>query len=256
MSSPAAVAAAAAAAPRPLLVAVDVDGTLSMIVDHPADAVLVPGARDALARVAAAGDVTVVVVSGRPLHELRDQFGFDAGARLIGSHGLQDSAVNTVELSPDERARLDFVRSELAAIAADVPGAWVEDKPLSVVLHVAQVPRTVGDVLLAEAEARLRARADLQLLPGRRVLEVTARPASKGRAVERLRAETGAAAVVYVGDDVTDEDVLQGLRPPDIGVKVGELPSAAPYRLAGPAEVVAMLEELAEILRPSPPVSR
>jgi trehalose 6-phosphate phosphatase len=245
VSSPAAVAAAAAAAPRPLLVAVDVDGTLSPIVAHPADAVLLPGAREALARVVAAPDVTVVVVSGRPLQELREQFGFDAGTRLIGSHGLQDSAVATAELSLEEQACLDAARAELSTVGAGVAGAWVEDKPLSAVLHVAQAERAVGDALLAEADARLRDRPGLWLIPGRRVLEATVRPASKRPAVERLRAETGAAAVVYLGDDVTDEAVLEALRPPDVGVRVGALPSVAPYRLAGPAEVVAMLDELA-----------
>jgi trehalose 6-phosphate phosphatase len=242
------VAAAAAAAPRPLLVAVDVDGTLSTIVAHPGDAVLLAGAREALDRVAAAAGVTVAVVSGRPLHELRDQFGFSADTRLIGSHGLQDSSVSTAALSPTELARLDGLRAELAAMTAGVPGTWVEDKPLSIVLHVGRAQRGAADALLAEAETRLRGRPGTSLVPGHRGLEVAVRPASKRPAVERLRRETGAAAVVYVGDDITDEDVLEALRPPDIGVKVGELPSAAPFRLDHPGDVVEMLEELATAL--------
>ena len=248
MSSPAEVAAAAATAPRPLLVAVDVDGTLSFIVSHPADAVLVPGAGEALARVAALDGVTVAVVSGRPLHELRDQFGFRPDTRLIGSHGLEDSSITTAHLSPGEEARMDALRAELNAMAAGVPGAWVEDKPLSEVLHVRGASAAAGDALLAQAEARLRDQPGLSLVPGERGLEVAVRSASKGPAVERLRAQTSAATVVYVGDDMTDESVLVGLRPPDIGVKVGDLPSAAPYRLDGPADVVQMLEELAQLL--------
>jgi trehalose 6-phosphate phosphatase len=247
VSSPAEVAAAAATAPRPLLVAVDVDGTLSLIVSHPADAVLVPGASEALARVAALDGVTVAVVSGRPLHELRDQFGFRSKTRLIGSHGLEDSSVTTAHLSPAEETRMDALREELRAMAAAVPGVWVEDKPLSQVLHV-RGAAAAGDALLAEAEARLRGRPGLSLVPGQRGLEVAVRAASKRPAVERLRAQTGAATVVYVGDDMTDETVLTGLRPTDIGVKVGDLPSVAPYRLEGPADVVQMLEELAALL--------
>jgi len=246
VSSPAEVAAAAATAPRPLLVAVDVDGTLSLIVSHPADAVLVPGAGEALARVAALDGVTVAVVSGRPLHELRDQFGFRPDTRLIGSHGLEDSSVTTAHLSPAEEARMEALRAELNAMAAGVPGAWVEDKPLSEVLHVRGATEAAGDALLAEAG--LRDQPGLSLVPGQRGLEVAVRSASKRPAVERLRAQTGAATVMYVGDDMTDETVLVGLRPPDIGVKVGDLPSVAPYRLDGPADVVQMLEELAHLL--------
>jgi len=248
VSSPAEVAAAAVAAPRPLLVAVDVDGTLSLIVSHPADAVLVRGASEALARVAALDGVTVAVVSGRPLHELRDQFGFRSETRLIGSHGLEDSSVTTAHLSPAEESRMDALREELRAMAAGVPGVWVEDKPLSQVLHVRGAAGAAGDALLAEAEARLRGRPGLSLVPGQRGLEVAVRAASKRPAVERLRAQTGAATVMYVGDDMTDETVLTGLQPTDIGVKVGDLPSVAPYRLEGPADVVQMLEELAALL--------
>ena len=253
MTSPVDVAAAAAAAPRPLLVAVDVDGTLSLIASHPTEAVLVPGAREALARVAAVDGVTVAVVSGRPLHELRDQFGFRPDTRLIGSHGLQDSSETTADLSPAEAARMDALRAELTRLVAGTPGAWVEDKPLSQVVHVRQAAEAAGDTLLAEAEARLRDRPGVYLVGGRRGLEVAVRPASKRPAVERLRVQTGAATVVYVGDDVTDEDVLTGLRPTDIGIKVGDLPSVAPYRLDAPPDVVRMLDELAARL---PSVSR
>ena len=248
MNSPAEVAGAAASAPRPLLLAVDVDGTLSLIVSHPTEAVLVSGAREALVRVAALDGVTLAVVSGRPLRELRDQFGFRPDTRLIGSHGLEDSSVSTACLSPAEAARMETVRAELNAMAAAVPGAWVEDKPLSEVLHVRGATDAAGDALLAEAQARLRDRPGLWLIPGRRVLEAAVRSATKRTAVERLRAQIGASAVVYVGDDVTDETVLSGLRPPDIGVKVGDLPSVAPYRLDGPGDVVEMLEELAHLL--------
>jgi trehalose 6-phosphate phosphatase len=229
-------------------VAVDVDGTLSLIVSHPGDAILVPGAREALARVAALDGVTVAVVSGRPLHELRDQFGFGPDTRLVGSHGLEDSSVTTAHLSPAEEGRIETLRAELSAMAAGVPGAWVEDKPLSQVLHVRGATDAAGDALLAEAEARLRDRPGLSLVPGQRGLEVAVRSASKRPAVERLRGQTGATTVVYVGDDMTDETVLAGLRPTDIGVKVGDLPSVAPYRLDGPADVVQMLEELATLL--------
>jgi trehalose 6-phosphate phosphatase len=245
VTAPVDVAAAAGTARRPLLVAVDVDGTLSLIVSHPADAVLVPGAREALARVAALDGVTVAVVSGRPLHELRDQFGFRPDTRLIGSHGLEDSSDTTAHLSPVEAARMEMLRAELNAMAAGVPGAWVEDKPLSQVLHVRGCTEAAGDALLAEAEARLRDRPGFSLVPGQFGLEVAVRSASKRPAVERLRAQTGAVTVMYVGDDMTDETVLTGLRPTDIGVKVGDLPSVAPYRLDDPADVVQMLEELA-----------
>src|SRR4051794_11431922 len=109
MTDPDEVAAVAAGSPRPLLVATDVDGTLSPIVARAGDARLAPGAREALARLKGVEGVIVVVVSGRPLGDLVGQFGFDGSTRLLGSHGLEDSGGPAPSLDGDERRRLDEV---------------------------------------------------------------------------------------------------------------------------------------------------
>ena len=53
-----------------LLVACDVDGTISPIVDHPADAVVDPDALSTLAALARMPGTPVALVSGRALLEL------------------------------------------------------------------------------------------------------------------------------------------------------------------------------------------
>ena len=50
---------------------------------------------------------------------------------------------------------------------------------------------------------------------------------SKGAAIDTLRTRLGADAVLFVGDDVTDETAFVRLRPGDVGVKVGEGETAA-----------------------------
>ena len=94
---------------------------------------------------------------------------------------------------------------------------------------------------------------------GHLVVEAAVRPATKAQAVEQLRTEFGAATVVYVGDDETDEEVFRALGPPRRSpCASGPGESAATYRLADPSEVVALLRGisadivLAGSARPSP----
>ena len=68
---------------------------------------------------------------------------------------------------------------------------------------------------------------------------------SKGSAIDLLRERDGATAVVYLGDDVTDEKAFARLRDGDVGVKVGPGPSAARYRIDSPEDVAVALAYLA-----------
>ena len=242
------IAAAAAGGDRPLLVASDVDGTLSPIVARAADAYLVPGAREVMQRLARTDGVIAAVISGRPLHQLRNQFGFDDEVRLLASHGLEDSHQPDFALDAGEQHLLDEVRHELQTVAAAVHGAWVEDKPAAAVLHVREATAAEGDAALAHAGVRLGERAGVFLIPGHRVLEVTVRPTSKAAALMRLRAETGARTVMFAGDDAADEEVMASLGPLDVGVRVGTDPSLARFRVDEPADVVALLDALAATL--------
>jgi len=67
---------------------------------------------------------------------------------------------------------------------------------------------------------------------------------SKGAAIDTLRGRLGADAVLFVGDDVTDETAFTRLRPGDVGVKVGEGDTAAEYRVGTPEDVTELLETL------------
>ncbi len=50
-----------------------------------------------------------------------------------------------------------------------------------------------------------------------------------------MRTEAGAAAVSFVGDDITDEDVFAALGAGDLGVRVGAGTTSARRRLRDPA---------------------
>lgn len=245
---PVAVADEALALSRPLLVAFDVDGVLAPIVDHAADAALLPGMLDALIDLSAR--LRVGVVSGRAIENL-ERFGFPDMFMVAGSHGAERRGTPFTPLSPAESRRLDRLRTlaERAALEAG-SGAWVESKPTSVVLHVREADPDLG----AKALDALSHLAGLvgggQVKRGHCVAELAARPASKAAAIGAMRLDVPPASVVFLGDDVTDEDVFAALTTGDLGVKVGNGPTAAARRIESPNDVLTFVRRLVGQLTP------
>jgi trehalose 6-phosphate phosphatase len=239
------LASLAAALPRPLLVGLDVDGVLAPIVAHANDAELLPGMLEAINALAAR--VPVAVVSGRTVDDLQ-RFGFPDHVEVFGLHGMERDGERSVELGDHEQERLERLVA-LAAAAAERAGegAWVEVKPASVVLHVREAEPEDG----ARSAAELRAHAEdvtgVHVLPGHGVVELLTRATSKARAIAELREEVGAGAVVFAGDDRTDEEVFASLGDEDCAIRVGPGETTARHRLAGPPEVLRFLRKLTEL---------
>ena len=237
------------ARPRPWLIGVDVDGTLSPIVLRPELARLLPGAADALHALATREDVWVVVVSGRPLDDLRDLFEIPKSVMLVGSHGAEFDLSSGMDESPqpktdEERERLNGIAVMLERAASLLAGAWVEHKPFAVALHYRLADPTAAAPIVADFDERLHRPGDLTIHHGHMVLEVAVRRTSKNGAVRFLRERLRPATVVFVGDDESDEHVMEHLEPGDLGVKVGGDETAATHRLPSPVEVVAFLAAL------------
>jgi len=235
------------AALRPLLVGLDIDGVLSPIVEHAHESALLPGMLDDI--VALCSVTPVAVVSGRDLAAIERLFGFPEDLTVVGSHGLEPRGT-VVEPSAEERARL----GELVALAERAgervgEGAWVEHKPLSVALHTRQAVapgRSVeGAAWLGHAAEQV---AGTTIKFGSEVVELLARPTSKATAVAELRRAARAASVLFVGDDVTDEDVFAVLGDDDWSVRVGPGETSARHRLADPAAVHQFVRRLAHQL--------
>ena len=74
----------------------------------------------------------------------------------------------------------------------------------------------------------------MHIKPGHGVVELLARATSKATAIGELQHESGAQSVVFVGDDITDEDVFVALGDLGCSIRVGRGPTAARHRLAGP----------------------
>lgn len=251
---------------HPLIVASDFDGVLAPLGDDPNASRPTAAATAALTRLAEVPDarVSVALVSGRTLDSLGALSLAPSGTLLIGSHGAERGQVvpaapgvvrTPFQLSEAEEALLGRVRSGLEEIAAGVDGAWVEHKPSAAVLHTRLAPADDG-ALAAAAAAALGRDLGGHTLRGKDVVEVAVVATSKGQALTALRHELDAAAVFYMGDDVTDERAFEVLGPEDLTVKVGAGDTAAQFRVSTPDDAAAVLTALAEALaRPGTPAS-
>jgi trehalose 6-phosphate phosphatase len=235
----------AAAAAR-LLVAVDFDGTVSPIVDDPADAAPLPAALDALETLAGLDGTTVALVSGRALADLAARSGLGPPVRLVGGHGVELDDL-AVDLPVGGAQLLARVRAELSALAAGAPGALVETKSASVTLHVRKADRREAARAVKAAVEGPGSWDGVHVLQGKEVVELAVVAPDKGAALSRLRTQTGAQTVVYVGDDVTDEAAFAALTGDDVGIKVGPGTTLAAFRIDDPHDVTELLAHLAAL---------
>lgn len=226
----------AAATPH-LLVASDFDGTLAPIVSNPADARPLPTAAEALLALAGLPSTSVMLVSGRALSTLRELSSMPPPVDLVGSHGAEFSTGFAHHI--DEEL-LNRIIAELTEIAATRPGVTVEPKLASVALHVRNASAADGADALEAARAAART-WDAEVTAGKAVLEFAVITTDKGEAIDIIRDRDAATAVVFFGDDVTDEKAFRRMRNGDVGVKVGPGDTLAGYRVDSPEDVVEAL---------------
>ncbi|MGB3486049.1 MAG: trehalose-phosphatase [Mycobacterium sp.] len=225
-----------------LLVTSDFDGTVAPIVNHPADARPVAAAAEALRTLAQLPATSAALISGRALADLETLSGLVGAVNLVGSHGAEFDTGFAHEI---DSALLQTIVDELTVIANRYPGVTVEPKPASVALHVRNATPADADAALDAVRTR-SAGWDAHVTEGKAVLEFAVITTDKGEAIDILRRRDNADAVVFFGDDVTDEKAFLRLHATDLGVKVGPGDTAAAYRISSPDEVAEALQILVE----------
>jgi trehalose 6-phosphate phosphatase len=207
----------------PLLVALDIDGTLAPIAPTPQAAAVPDETRHVLERLAGLPHVHVAFVTGRAVLDGRRIVSVARGW-TIGNHGMEliapDGAlrVNTsVESFAPTIAR---AAERLEPLIGSIPGVIIENKKWTLSIHVrlaarADVPR-VERVLM-----ELARELDLRIVRGKEIYEL--RPPigiHKGTALIELASNLGVldgsgalvGSLLYAGDDLTDEDAFRALR--------------------------------------------
>ena len=247
-----------------LLVALDFDGTVSHLSDEPMAVRAVP---EAIAAVDALLDLErtyVAYVSGRSMRDLKviTERPDVSPLILVGSHGaewLMPAVLGQVPDTADDegkRAAAQHVQERVAAALEDLEGVFVEDKAFGFAVHT-RLADDDATVLAHQRTAEIMAEAasDWRTRTGKDVLELAWRHEGKDDAIARLRQLTGATAVLFAGDDVTDEDALRSLGDSDLGVHVGNRDTAATLSVNTPEELSALLNVIASMRAAAVPAS-
>ncbi len=194
------------AAPGRTAVLTDFDGTLSLVVQEPSEAVPLPGAADVLAELAHTY-ARVGVLSGRPVSFLQPFFA--PQVLLAGLYGLEtviDGERRDHPLGGVWREAVDDVAAH--SLARGPEGMRIESKGLSLTLHYRGRPEREADVRAwAEQQA---ARSGLELRPARMSFELHP-PIEVDKGTTLLELADGLRAVMFLGDDVGDLPAFDAL---------------------------------------------
>ena len=237
-----------------LLVACDYDGTMAPLVDNPMEATPNRDAVLAIRSLAEQTNTHVTVISGRSLRDLATLSRFPEEVRLVGSHGGEFDLGFASQLS-DELVDRRRELTQAVRLLGKKYDALVEEKPTGVTFHLRGLD---DDAATSARDALVRGPASwdgIHTRNGHDIVEMAVIETNKGWALETIRSQVGASAVVFLGDDVTDEDGFRTLAGPDVGIKVGDGQTSAEFRVKDTdtvAQILALLSELrAEWLRGS-----
>jgi trehalose 6-phosphate phosphatase len=196
----------------------DIDGTISAIAPTPAEAVVTPEARDALARLATRLAL-VGVVTGRSAEVGEAMVGVP-GLIYIGNHGMERRRSGATWQHPIAVASATAIGEALREVASGAAQTGiaeylvVEDKKLSGSIHYRLAPDPeIALSMLRPLVAGAAVRYGLLVTEGRFILEL--RPSlrvNKGTAVTELVEEHGLKGLVFLGDDLTDVDAFRAVR--------------------------------------------
>ena len=212
-----------------LLIGCDYDGTLAPLVDDPAAAGPLPEAVAAVRALAALPQTVVAVISGRALRDLATLSRLPSEVHLVGSHGSEFDLGFIQRLAARAaRAPRPAARRRCRRSSRDHPGIRLETKPASIAVHVRGVDPQQSEPALEAVRTGPASWPDIYVTNGKDVIELSILATDKGAAVTALRAQASASAVLYLGDDVTDENAFARLHGPDVGVKIGGGETLAP----------------------------
>jgi trehalose 6-phosphate phosphatase len=234
----------------------DFDGTVAEFNPDPAAPELTLERHDLLMTLAHRQSMSLGIVSGRRLDDLRRRTRLPDHVYHAGLHGLEIEAYGVRTSHPDLEdavARMSGLSACLRQLLDEFPEVYIEDKGASVAVHTRRMPKDIHERTFARADVLAVpwiAKNYVRRLEGNAVLEYLPNiKGHKGDATNWITADVEAklqrpAWVAYIGDDITDEDAFRAITS-GISILVGLRPTAATHKLDGIPDVDRFLSWLA-----------
>lgn len=226
---------------RDCLFVFDFDGVLSPHVAYRARAFPKPSTLVLLERLVEKAQVAVV--SGRSLSDLKARLGFRP-AYAAGNHGVEGISIFKAQLALARRATRRWEK-QLQPALQEIQGTDLENKKVSLTVHYrfCEKPRQAKARLLAVVG---KLEPTPRVVLGKKVVNlVFPQAAHKGAAVLALLKLSKKRRAIYVGDDVTDEDVFRLEDPRVFTIRVGrKRDSSAAYFLPAQRDIDTFLRAL------------
>jgi trehalose 6-phosphate phosphatase len=224
------------------LVAFDFDGTLAPIVVNRDRALMRQQTRLLFTRLCEL--YPCAVVSGRARDDVAGRVAGAGVKYVVGNHGLEPGP-SLESFAKD----MVVVRAELQQALAQQPGIEVENKRYTLAVHYRKSrDKTAARRAIAAAVAAISIPA--RSIPGKQLVNLLPSAApGKGAALLALRDRAAADVALYVGDDVTDEEVFRLGDPVRlVTARIGASKrSHAMYYLRDQLEVDQLMRQLVEL---------
>lgn len=228
----------------------DYDGTLVPFAPTPREALPSQDVLTLLSKLCADPANLVVIISGRARQDLEEWFGHLPLA-MTAEHGVwlreKDGTWRMYkQLTADWK---DRVRPILQLYVDRLPGALLEEKEFSLTWHYRRADPEQASFRakeLLDDLADYTRNIDVQVLEGRKLVEVRNTGVNKGTAAQEWLANRSPDFILGIGDDWTDEDLFRALPQSAYSVRIGVAKTAALYYLTNHTAVHRVLRELAE----------
>jgi trehalose 6-phosphate synthase/phosphatase len=222
----------------------DYDGSLVPFAATPELAMPDPELSSLLRALADRRGVEVHIVSGRKRDDIERWFG-ELPLHLHAEHGLWSRAPGEAgRAEPVDAGWKQRILPILLGYADRTPGTLVEEKAAGLAWHFRMADPEYGPTQANELRKHLTelvSNTPIEILAGHEVIELRPHGVNKGRVVAPIVERVGAALIVAIGDDATDEDMFSALPRSALTIRVGEGDSQAGFRVGGVAEVRALL---------------